>query len=64
MSKQVLLVTGAAQGIYSASKVAAMKQPPTRLYLGGSALAALQYKVNNIIDSVNQYVELSNSIDN
>lgn len=45
-------------------EVAAMKQPPTRLYLGGSALAALQYKVNDIIDSVNQYVELSNSIDN
>ncbi|WP_251423880.1 SDR family oxidoreductase [Veillonella agrestimuris] len=45
-------------------EVASMKQPPTRLYLGGSALAALQYKVNSIIADANRYVALSESIDN
>lgn len=45
-------------------EVAEMSNPPQRLYLGGSALRALEYKVNEVVETANKYSKLSVSIDN
>ena len=44
-------------------KLASMEQPPVRLYLGQTALAALQQKVQQVVNSTNQNIDLSMSID-
>lgn len=44
-------------------KLASMEQPPVRLYLGQPALAALQQKVQQVVNSTNQNIDLSMSID-
>ena len=44
-------------------KLASMEQPPVRLYLGQPALAALQQKVQQVVNSTNQNIDLSISID-
>lgn len=44
-------------------EVAAMTEPPVRLYLGSGALGALEYKLNQVAQEANQYVGLSQSID-
>lgn len=49
-----------AQAIIEVSK---MDRPPRRLYLGQGALNALQYQINEIVNEVNEYVELSRSTD-
>lgn len=41
-----------------------MVNPPVRLYLGESAIRALEYKVNEVVDSANKYTKISLSIDN
>ena len=43
-------------------KLASMEQPPVRLYLGQPALAALQQKVQQVVNSTNQNIDLSISI--
>lgn len=40
-----------------------MDNPPKRLYLGSGAISALQYKINNIVNEVNEFIELSKSTD-
>ncbi len=44
-------------------KLASMEQPPVRLYLEQPALAALQQKVQQVVNSTNQNIDLSMSID-
>lgn len=44
-------------------KLASMEQPPVRLYLGQPALVALQQKVQQVVNSTNQNIDLSMSID-
>ena len=44
-------------------KLASMEQPPVRLYLGQPALAALQQKVQQVVNSTDQNIDLSISID-
>ena len=44
-------------------EVGQMTQPPARLYLGGGALSALQYKINQVVQDANEYAELSMSTD-
>lgn len=43
--------------------VAAMDQAPRRLYLNSGAVAGLQHKIQEVVDEVNQYMELSLSTD-
>jgi len=44
-------------------KVAQMKRPPVRLYLGNAALKALQTKLNEVVTKVNAHLNLSQSTD-
>lgn len=44
-------------------KVAQMKRPPVRLYLGSGALQALQTKLNEVVTEVNAHLDLSQSTD-
>ncbi len=44
-------------------KVAQMKRPPVRLYLGSGALKALQTKLNEVVTEVNAHLDLSQSTD-
>lgn len=44
-------------------EVAEMEDAPSRLYLGGGALSALQYKINQVVESANHYAPLSLSTD-
>ena len=44
-------------------KVAQMKRPPVRLYLGSGAIQALQAKLNEVVTEVNAHLDLSQSTD-
>ncbi|MCI5941494.1 MAG: SDR family NAD(P)-dependent oxidoreductase [Ligilactobacillus animalis] len=44
-------------------KVAQMKRPPVRLYLGSGAIQALQAKLNEVVAEVNAHLDLSQSTD-
>ena len=44
-------------------KVAQMKRPPVRLYLGNGALKALQTKLNEVVTEVSAHLDLSQSTD-
>lgn len=40
-------------------EISRMEQPPTRLYLGGDALRGIEYKLQDVARSVEQYQRLS-----
>lgn len=44
-------------------EVAEMEQAPRRLYLNSGAVAGLQHKIQDVVQEVNQYMELSLSTD-
>lgn len=49
-----------AKAIVDISKI---DNPPGRLYLGSGALAALNYKINEVVQSANEFAEISLSTD-
>lgn len=44
-------------------ELAAMKKAPNRLYAGSGALAAMQYKITEVVQEINDFRELSQSVD-
>ncbi|MBF0699629.1 SDR family NAD(P)-dependent oxidoreductase [Streptococcus danieliae] len=44
-------------------ELAAMKKAPNRFYAGSGALAAMQYKITEVVQEINDFRELSQSVD-
>lgn len=43
--------------------IAEMKKTPNRFYAGSGALAAMQYKINEVVTEINEFADLSQSVD-
>lgn len=44
-------------------EIAEMPKAPNRFYAGSGALAAIQYKINEVVTEINEFADLSQSVD-